>query len=92
MKYRYLDLRHIKLQENLKLRSEVMLKMRNFLEDSGFIEIETPTLFRRTPGGAREFLVPTHVKDHFFSLVQSPQQFKQLLMIGGVGKYFQIAR
>ena len=76
----------------MRLRSEVMHKMRNFLVESGFIEVETPTLFRRTPGGAREFLVPTHVPDHFFSLVQSPQQFKQLLMVGGVGKYFQIAR
>jgi aspartyl-tRNA synthetase len=92
LKHRYLDLRHLWLQENLRLRSEVMLKMRNFLAENGFIEVETPTLFRRTPGGAREFLVPTHIEDHYFSLVQSPQQFKQLLMIGGVGKYFQIAR
>merc|ERR1712062_759531 len=92
LKHRYLDLRHLTLQENLRLRSEVVLKMRNFLSDNGFIEVETPTLFRRTPGGAREFLVPTHTEDHFFSLVQSPQQFKQLLMIGSVDKYFQIAR
>ena len=92
LKHRYLDLRHLSLQENLRLRSEVVLKMRNFLSENGFIEVETPTLFRRTPGGAREFLVPTHTEDHFFSLVQSPQQFKQLLMIGSVDKYFQIAR
>jgi len=92
LKHRYLDLRHLSLQENLRLRSEVVLKMRNFLSENGFIEVETPTLFRRTPGGAREFLVPTHTEDHFFSLVQSPQQFKQLLMIGSIDKYFQIAR
>lgn len=92
LKYRYLDLRNALLQKNLRLRSEVVHKMRNFMIDNGFIEFETPTLFRRTPGGAREFLVPTHIPDHFYSLVQSPQQFKQLLMVGGVGKYFQVAR
>lgn len=92
LKHRYLDLRNLWLQKNLKLRSDLTLKVRNFMADSGFIEVETPTLFRRTPGGAREFLVPTHHKDQFYSLVQSPQQFKQLLMVGGVGKYFQIAR
>ena len=92
LQHRYLDLRNIWLQNNLKLRSDVTMKMRNFLSDHGFIEVETPTLFRRTPGGAREFLVPTHFKDHYFSLVQSPQQFKQLLMVGGISKYFQVAR
>lgn len=92
LKYRYLDLRHIWMQNNLKMRSDITLKMRNFLADNGFTEVETPTLFRRTPGGAREFIVPTHVEGQFYSLVQSPQQFKQLLMAGGLGKYFQIAR
>ena len=92
LKHRYLDLRHPWLQNNLKIRSDLMLKMRQFLQDEGFLDIETPTLFRRTPGGAQEFVVPSHVEDHFYSLVQSPQQFKQLLMVGGVEKYYQIAR
>merc|ERR1712018_104747 len=92
LKHRFLDLRHKLLQDNLKTRTEMMYKMRNFLCDNGFMEVETPTLFRRTPGGAREFVVPTHIEDHFYSLVQSPQQFKQLLMVGGVNKYYQIAR
>lgn len=92
LKHRYLDLRNPSLQKNLRLRSEIVHKMRNFMIDNGFVEVETPTLFRRTPGGAREFLVPTHTPDHFYSLVQSPQQFKQLLMVGGIGRYFQVAR
>ena len=92
LKHRYLDLRHPWLQNNLKIRSDLMLKMRTFLQDQGFLDIETPTLFRRTPGGAQEFVVPSHVEEHFYSLVQSPQQFKQLLMVGGVEKYYQIAR
>ena len=69
LKHRYLDLRNKLLQDNLKTRSEMMYKMRNFLCDNGFMEVETPTLFRRTPGGAREFVVPTHMSDHFYSLV-----------------------
>ena len=84
MKYRYLDLRNQWLQNNLKVRSDLIHKMRNFLHENHFTEIETPTLFRRTPGGAREFVVPTHQAEHFYSLVQSPQQFKQLLMVGGI--------
>ena len=63
-----------------------------FLQNEGFVDIETPTLFRRTPGGAQEFVVPSHLEGHFYCLVQSPQQFKQLLMVGGVEKYYQIAR
>ena len=92
LQHRYLDLRHSWIQDNLKVRSDMTLKMRQFLQSEGFLDIETPTLFRRTPGGAQEFVVPTHLEDHFYSLVQSPQQFKQLLMVGGVEKYYQIAR
>ena len=92
LKHRYLDLRHPWLQNNLKVRSDLMLHMRQFLQNEGFVDIETPTLFRRTPGGAQEFVVPSHLEGHFYCLVQSPQQFKQLLMVGGVEKYYQIAR
>lgn len=92
MKYRYLDLRFAEMQHNLRLRSQVIMKMREFLCASGFVDVETPTLFRRTPGGAQEFVVPTQLPGRFYSLVQSPQQFKQLLMVGGIDRYFQIAR
>lgn len=92
LKYRYLDLRAPNLQRNLILRSNVIMKMRQFLIGKGFLDIETPTLFRRTPGGAKEFVVPTRFKGQFYSLVQSPQQFKQLLMVGGMDRYFQVAR
>jgi len=90
--YRYLDLRRRTLQENLRYRSELVMKARQFLVEEQFLDIETPTLFRRTPGGAKEFVVPTRIKDRFYSLVQSPQQFKQLLMVAGLDRYFQIAR
>ncbi|KAF6200457.1 hypothetical protein GE061_004900 [Apolygus lucorum] len=93
MKYRYLDLRTPKMQHNLRLRSRVLTDMRHFLVNKReFVEVETPTLFRKTPGGAQEFIVPTQRDGHFFSLVQSPQQLKQLLMVGGIDRYFQIAR
>jgi len=92
LEYRYLDLRRPELQYNLALRSALTMKMRQFLSEKKFLDIETPTLFRRTPGGAKEFLVPTRSRDKFYSLVQSPQQFKQLLMVGGLDRYFQIAR
>ena len=92
MKYRSLDLRRQNLQNNLRVRSKVIMDMRKFLCDHGFVDIETPTLFRRTPGGAREFIVPTRLRGKFYSLVQSPQQFKQMLMVGGFDKYFQVAR
>lgn len=92
LQYRYLDLRRPELQHNLALRSAITMKMREFLIGKGFLDIETPTLFRRTPGGAKEFVVPTQTKDKFYSLVQSPQQFKQLLMVGGLDRYFQVAR
>lgn len=93
LQYRYIDLRFPEMQNNLRVRSHMLHNMRRFLiENHGFVEVETPTLFCRTPGGAREFVVPTHHKGLFYSLVQSPQQFKQILMSGGVDRYFQIAR
>merc|ERR1719429_1054343 len=92
MQYRYLDLRNPALQRNLILRSQITMSMRQFLVDKGFLDIETPTLFRRTPGGAKEFVVPTRLQGKFYSLVQSPQQLKQLLMVGGLDRYFQVAR
>ncbi|XP_069837749.1 aspartate--tRNA ligase, mitochondrial [Dendropsophus ebraccatus] len=93
MQYRYLDLRSTRLQYNLRLRSRMVMKMREYLcNQHGFVDVETPTLFRRTPGGAKEFLVPTQEPGKFYSLPQSPQQFKQLLMVGGVDRYFQVAR
>lgn len=92
LKYRYLDLRRPQLQSNLRTRSELMANLRSVLYREGFLEVETPALFRKTPGGAREFVVPTKNKGSYFSLTQSPQQFKQLLMVGGVQKYFQVAK
>ncbi|XP_050672309.1 aspartate--tRNA ligase, mitochondrial [Leptidea sinapis] len=93
MQYRYIDLRFPEMQYNLRKRSQMLHNMRKFLiEKHNFCEVETPTLFCRTPGGAREFVVPTHHHGMFYSLVQSPQQFKQMLMSGGVDRYFQLAR
>ena len=93
LKERPLYLRTAQMQERLRLRSDLAMAMREFLVSShGFVEVETPTLFRRTPEGAREFIVPTRAPGKFYSLVQSPQQFKQLLMVGGLDRYFQIAR
>ncbi|GAB1607800.1 aspartate--tRNA ligase, mitochondrial-like [Argonauta hians] len=93
MEYRYLDLRTDRMQHNLRLRSAMTMKIREFLcNNNDFVDVETPVLFRRTPGGAREFIVPTHTPGKFYSLPQSPQQFKQLLMVGGIDRYFQIAR
>ncbi|XP_014275258.1 aspartate--tRNA ligase, mitochondrial isoform X2 [Halyomorpha halys] len=93
IKHRYLDLRYPVMQKNLRERSKLLLKMRNYLiNHENFVEVETPTLFKKTPGGAREYIVPTKFPGEFYSLVQSPQQLKQLLMVGGIDKYFQIAR
>lgn len=93
LEYRYLDLRFSDMQKNLRTRSKVLMKMREYLiNHCGFVEVETPTLFRRTPGGAQEFVVPSRKAGKFYSLVQSPQQFKQMLMVGAIDRYFQIAR
>jgi aspartyl-tRNA synthetase len=93
LKYRYLDLRRPVLQDTLKLRAKAMSVTRRVLEQHGFIELETPILTKSTPEGARDYLVPSRIHDgRFFALPQSPQLFKQLFMIGGMEKYYQIAK
>ncbi|PKN03554.1 aspartate--tRNA ligase [Candidatus Dependentiae bacterium HGW-Dependentiae-1] len=93
LKYRYIDLRRPSMQANLALRSKVVFAAREFFNNEGFLEIETPILTKNTPEGAREFLVPSRVaKGEFYALPQSPQMYKQLLMASGMERYFQVAR
>ena len=93
MKYRYLDIRRNPVKENLMLRAKVSTETRNFLNSEGFIEVETPYLIKSTPEGARDFVVPSRMNEkQFYALPQSPQTFKQLLMVGGIDKYYQIVK
>jgi aspartyl-tRNA synthetase len=92
LQHRHLDLRRKYLHNNLVTRAKIAKIIRNFLDEKGFIEVETPTLFKPTPEGAREYLVLTRSVGHCYALPQSPQQFKQLLIAGGIEKYYQFAR
>jgi aspartyl-tRNA synthetase len=93
LKYRYLDLRRPRMQHNLIMRHKMYLLTREYFDRNNFIEVETPVLMKSTPEGARDFLVPSRVhKGKFFALPQSPQQYKQILMVSGLDRYFQIVK